>query len=84
MKRRRTDRAWEDARPLHEAERRAPARHVDREEHRAELELGAPITVQGFNARNARSGNSLPDGQLHAIGLPGFANAEVWRKGAPP
>jgi len=48
-----------DTRPLHEPERRAPARPVETQRVRTERELGAPIAVQGFNAR-INSGDSLP------------------------
>ena len=43
----------------HEPERRAPARHVDSKQVRAELELGAPIAIQRIIARMS-SGNSPP------------------------
>ena len=47
--------------PLPEPERRAPARLVGTQQVLAERELGAPITVQGFDARSLLSGNALPE-----------------------
>src|SRR5207244_12071519 len=40
---------------------RAPARRVDRQQVGAGLELGAPITHEGFRARNSVSGRSYPN-----------------------
>ena len=44
----------------HEPERRAPARRVETQQVRAERELGAPIAVQGRNARTMSGECSLP------------------------